>query len=532
MHQAPLSYSRYRSPKRGGNYRGGSSKIGDRSKIFFDKRWREEDKLELGEQHLLAAPMYSSALCTTRLRRRAALILPLAIAAVCAAGCASVSDSWKSIHAARLFHRHGVKFADGEGPISNPQGHAIIASLEQATGSTDILHRHLAFEQAITGSSLIVGNKVTLLENGADTYRAMFNAIEGADDNINLETYEFDDDPIGQEFADALIAKQRAGIQVNVIYDSFGSLGTPESFFHRMRESGIRVLQFNPLSPMARRFHWSAAHRDHRKLLVVDGKIAIMGGINISNVYSSSPGSGHVERERGKQVDLGSWRDTDIEIQGPAVAECQKLFIAHWNGQKGRPLSPRHYFVTVQPQGNQIVRIIGFSPGELSVIYVTLLSAINNSESNVCITDAYFAPDHKMLEAMESASRRGVDVRLLLPGSPDTFLIGAAARSHYSDLLESGVKIYEWKGRMLHAKTATIDHVWSTVGSSNLDWWSIARNDEINATILSVGFGAQMDRMFDTDLDNAVRIEPRQWESRSLWERMKEAFARIIQPFL
>jgi cardiolipin synthase A/B len=463
--------------------------------------------------------------------RRLRLIF-LVLLAVYLCGCSPVADSPDSISAAIADTRHKhLKFADAEGPLSNTEGRLLIARLEKTSGKTDLLQRHLAFEQAITGSSLIVGNKVTLLENGADTYRAMFSAIEGADDNINLESYEFIDDPIGQEFADALIAKQRAGVQVNVIYDSFGSWNTPAAFFQRMRDSGIRVLQFDPLSPAARRFHWATAHRDHRKLMIIDGRTAILGGINLSDVYSSSPSFESDKRESNK-ADLGSWRDTDIEIEGPAVAECQNLFIEHWISQRGRPLSPRRYFAPLSEQGNDIVRIIGFAPGKLSLIYITLISAINNAERNVYITDAYFAPDARMLNAMESAARRGVDVKLLVPGANTSSLVEAAARSHYMNLLNAGVKVYEWRGKMLHAKTATVDHVWSTVGSSNLDWWSIVRNDEINATILSAGFGQEMDRMFARDLQNATEIDAKQWKSRSIFERIYESFGRMIQPML
>src|SRR5215472_11015159 len=469
--------------------------------------------------------------CAGSARRLRLIFLVLLAAYLC--GCSSVADSPDSVSAALAGARHKhLKFTDAQGPLSNVQGRVLIARLEKTSGKTDILQRHLVFEQAITGSPLIVGNKVTLLENGADTYRAMFSAIESADNNINLETYEFLDDPIGQEFADALIAKQRAGVQVNVIYDSFGSWSTPAVFFQRMRDNGIRVLQFDPLSP-ARRFHWATAHRDHRKLMIIDGRTAILGGINLSDVYSSSPTSKGPTRESNKPVaDLGSWRDTDIEIAGPAVAECQKLFIEHWMSQRGRPLSPRRYFAPLSQQGNDIVRIIGFAPGELSLIYVTLISAINNAETNVYITDAFFAPDAKMLDAMESAARRGVDVKLLVPGANTSSLVEAAGRSHYLNLLNAGVKVYEWRGNMLHAKTATVDHVWSTVGSSNLDWWSIARNDEVNATIVSDGFGREMDRMFYRDLQNATEIDPGEWKLRSFFQRIWEYFARTIQPML
>src|SRR5262249_770838 len=264
-----------------------------------------------------------------------------------------------------------------------------------------------------------------------------------------------------------------------------------------------------------------------------DGRTAILGGVNLSDVYSSSPSSEGANKERNKvQADLGSWRDTDIEIEGPAVAECQKLFIEHWTSHQARPLSPRPYFAALSERGTDIVRIIGFTPGELSLIYVNLISAINNAEKNVYITDAYFAPDAKMLDAMESAAHRGVDVKLLVPGANTSSLVEAAGRSHYLNLLNAGVKVYEWRGNMLHAKTATVDHLWSTVGSSHLDWWSISRNDEVAATILSEGFGQEMDRMFSRDLGNATEIDPEQWKSRSSFERIYESFARMIQRML
>lgn len=454
------------------------------------------------------------------------------VAAIWACGCTFFAGQLHSIRATQRL-RKPIAFADAQGPISNAEGKAIIADLEQAVGPTDVLKRHLVFEQAINGGPLLVGNKVILLENGTGTYRAMFQAIEGADDTINLETYEFADDPIGGEVAEALIARRRAGVRVNVIYDSFGSLSTPEAFFDRMRQNGIEVVQFNPLSPIARRLHWPATHRDHRKLMVVDGKIAILGGINITDVYSSSIGSGSfVKTGWKKRADMGSWRDTDIQIEGPAVAECQRLFMEHWAAYNGPPLGSGGYFVPAKEEGDEIVRIIAFSPGRPSLIYITLVSAISNAETNVYMTDAYFAPERRMLDAMEGAARRGVDVRLLLPGTSTSTLVGAAARAHYSELMEAGVKIYEWKGRMLHAKTATVDHVWSTVGSSNLDWWSIVRNDEINATILSPVFGGEMDRMFDADLKNSTSMDPVQWQNRPLMERLKESFAHAIEPLL
>ncbi len=433
------------------------------------------------------------------------------------------------MHERRLYRRH-FKVVSSQGPLSASESKQIIKNLEARSGTTDILTRHLAFEQAISGSPLMLGNQVTLLENGAETYRAMFGAIEGATHNINLETYIFESDKIGDRFANALIAKQQQGVQVNIIYDGFGSILTRGSFFKRMRESGIHLVEFDPINPFAAGFRWAPLHRDHRKLLVVDGKIAITGGINISAVYSSRP---HRSTSRNPSADvLHSWRDTDVQVEGPAVSEFQELFVTNWRNQGGAPLKVEEYFPALDNKGDEIVRVLGSVPQDFSTIYVTLISAIRNAETNVWITDAYFAPDSQMLESLEGAARRGVDVRLLLPGSTDQPLIGPAARAHFSELLDAGVKIYLWQGEMLHAKTATIDGVWSTVGSSNLDWWSIARNDEINTVVLSVRFGTQMNESFMRDLKNSEQIDASVWEKRSALERIDEAIARSLEPML
>ena len=464
-----------------------------------------------------------------RALRFSQILILLIVGLVGLCGCGTIPDALSAIHSPH-FYRKTPKFVGAGGPLPKATGQVIVSRLERNAGDTDILTRHLGFEQAFTGSPLIVGNKVTLLENGPDTYKAMFAAIEGASDNINIETYTFEEDPVGEKFAETLIAKQRAGVQVNIIFDDYGSKKTSRDFFERMRSSGIRALTFNPINPTKRRFHlFSTNHRDHRKLMVVDGKIAFLGGVNISDVYSSGS-SGSKSKSDGN---LEGWRDTDIEIEGPAVAECQKLFLDTWQRQGARhPLAARNYFPPLQRSGHEIVRVIGSVPNESSLIYVTLISAIHNAESKVYMTDAYFAPDSQVLQEMEATARRGVDVRLLVPGTADERFVVSAARSHYSQLLDAGVKVYEWRGEMLHAKTATIDDVWSMVGSSNLDWWSIARNDEISATILSVSFGHTMDAMFDQDLKSSEQIDREQWKSRSIIERIQEGFARVLQPLL
>lgn len=426
------------------------------------------------------------------------------------------------------------------GPLSPEQSKAVLARLAARAPDTGIFDRHLAIEEAVVGSPLTVGNQATLLQDGPATYSAMFAAIEAARDHINLETYILDDDEVGRRFADALIAKQKKGVQVNVIHDSVGTLFTPKEFFKRMTDAGIKVLEFNPVNPKNARKGWDINQRDHRKLLIVDGKVAFLGGINISSVYSSgsfsrSGGSGS-SGSSGRPApgkDGKAWRDTHVRLQGPVVAEYQRLFLGTWAKQKGEPLPERQYFPPLQHVGNQIVRAIGSSPDEpYSLIYATLLSAIGAAETSVHITMAYFAPDPQFLAALESAARRGVDVTLILPSQTDSWLIFHAGRRFYTSLLKAGVKIYERRGVILHSKTAVIDGVWATVGSTNLDWRSFLHNDELNAVVLGGEFSQQMEAVFTKDLEASQPVTLKQWKRRPLQDRMKETFASIWEYWL
>ena len=333
----------------------------------------------------------------------------LAVIVAFLSSCGTIPDADAVLHTNPLYFV-APSFVGPEGPLTARQAQRLITRLNQHQKTpSDILQRHLAIEQALSNVPLVLGNKVTLLENGTATYDAMLAAIRGARDTINLQMFIISDGPVGQMFANSLIERQRHGVQVSLMYDSLGSLSTPVSFFERLRQNGIAVLQYRPVNPLEATFLWTFSHRNHRKMLIVDGRIAFTGGINISEVYASGP-SGSERREPPAY-----WRDTDIEVEGPAVAEFQHLFISEWNYQKGPPLSSRDYFPKIERQGNQIVRVIGSVPQRFNPIYVTLISAINNSQTNVYITDAYFAPDHQMLHALQQAARRGVDVRLLVP---------------------------------------------------------------------------------------------------------------------
>lgn len=423
-----------------------------------------------------------------------------------------------------------LQFEGARGPLSAQESKAILSRLQSRGQETSIFDRHLALEEAVTGSPLITGNKVVLLQDGPATYQHMFAAIRNAKNHINLETYIIEDDEVGNRFADALIEKQAQGTAVNLIYDSVGSINTPRSFFQRLTDSGISVLEFNPINPLTAKKGWDVNQRDHRKLLIVDGQTAFLGGINISSVYSGGSFS-----RRSKQRPAGDqpWRDTHLQVEGPVVGEFQKLFLATWEKQKGAALADRAFFPKPVNKGNEVMRAIGSSPDEpYSLIYATLLSAINSAETAVYLTNAYFVPDPQLLAALKAAVQRGVDVRIILPGNTDSWLVFHAGRAHYAELLHAGVRIYERRDALLHSKTALIDGVWSTVGSTNLDWRSFLHNDEVNAVILGQAFGAQMQAVFDADLAASELITPAQWERRSLSNRLKETAARLWEYWL
>lgn len=423
-----------------------------------------------------------------------------------------------------------VQLAGAHGPLSPAQSKAILERLERGGKDSHIFDRHLAVESSITGSPLVVGNKVLLLQDGPTTYQRMFTAIRDAADHINMETYIIEDDDVGNRFADLLIEKQGQGVAVNLIYDSVGSINTPATFFKRLADGGISLLEFNPVNPLTAGKDWEVNQRDHRKLLIVDGATAFVGGINISSVYS---GGSFSRQSRQRPTGALPWRDTHLQMEGPVVAEFQKQFLATWSKQNGAPLPANEYFPPLAPKGTEVVRAIASSPDEpYSLIYATLISAINSAESSVYVTNAYFVPDPQLLTALKDAVRRGVDVKILLPSKTDSWLVFHAGRAYYAELMAAGVQIYERRDALLHSKTALIDGVWSTVGSTNLDWRSFLHNDEINAVILGQGFGAQMLASFEADLTRSNRLEIDTWQQRPLSDRLKETFARMWEYWL
>jgi cardiolipin synthase A/B len=415
------------------------------------------------------------------------------------------------------------------GPLPKARAEAVLARLRARGG--DLLDRHLALEEEIAGTPLTLGNAARLLNDGPETYAAIEEAIRAARDHVNVEFYIIEDDEVGQWFADLLLRKAAEGVAVSLIYDSVGCIGTPRAYFDRLREGGVRVLEYNPVNPARARGAWRVNNRNHRKVVIVDGTIGFTGGINISEVYSSGSTPGARSRDEARR---SGWRDSKVRIEGPAVADMQRVFLDAWARQSGEALPARNWYpAQTSMRGRHPVRIMASGPGdEFPAIYGSLLSAIAHSDKTVHITMAYFVPDPQTLEVLKDAARRGVDVRLVLPSQSDLWIVFHAGRSHYAELLEAGVRIHERQEALLHAKTIVIDGVWSTVGSSNIDWRSFLHNYELNAVILGPEFGRQMESAFERDLAKSVAIESEAWARRSVRHRVLELFGRMWEYWL
>lgn len=365
--------------------------------------------------------------------------------------------------------------------------------------------------EPVAYATLEVGaHRLSLLRNGDQTYPSMLEAIASARSFICLETYIFRADRTGTRVAEALMERARAGVEVNLILDAWGS-PLPAGFLRKLREAGVRILLYNPV-----RISWRAVQtrfarfwrRDHRKILVVDGRVGFTGGLNVGDDYASEAMGGW------------GWRDTHLRIEGPAVSELLYVFLRTWRGEGGAPIDEGRY----RNEGRRPdpkVRVLAsdLRRGRL-MIRDAYLDAVDSAKRRLWITSAYFLPSGKLVRALKAAARRGVDVRLLLAGTTDIPPARYAAQSFYTRLLKAGVRIFEWSGTVLHAKTALADRHWATVGSTNLDTMSMRMNLEVNAIVEDEQFNAVLARLFEEDLEQCIEVEWRWFRYRPLLDRV------------
>ena len=375
--------------------------------------------------------------------------------------------------------------------------------------------------ERIFGVRFSLSTRVQLLWKGKESFETLFGAVKEAERLICLQFYIFKNDETGKQLAHLLREKSWQGVKVYLLYDHFGSLGTPRGFWKEMKLAGIQISASHPFK-WARPFHY--VHRDHRKLIVIDSKKAFTGGLNIANEYSGF----HLRRRRRE------WRDTGVMLEGPIVKELLNTFKKSWYTWRGEKIEVEGNDEAIAPrrqrgdltlhgaEGIPTLPVFVYSARGRQRMRGLLRYSMNEARRVIFLTTAYFIPSRRIITALEKAVRRGVDVRLLVPGKSDVAAASHAGRAFFARLLRAGVKLYIYEGEMLHAKTYLFDGSWSIIGSTNLDYQSLMYNDEGNVGILDSGFGSRMIKIFEEDLKNATVIEEETWSGRPLMDKVKE----------
>jgi cardiolipin synthase len=392
--------------------------------------------------------------------------------------------------------------------------------------SPGIPNRLLARYYLPRSHSVLQGNACTLLRDGVEAYPAMLEAIRNARRYIRLETYMFISDAVGELFGQALAEAAERGVHVKVLYDAVGSWTSRRGFFESLRQRGVDIRPFKPFS-LSRGLRY-LLRRDHRKILVADGEVAFVGGVNISAHWAP------VGQHKG-----AGWRDDVLRVEGPAVHELERCFLATWRmafqDRVGRLRHRLHWL-------RRLRRLRGPVPHKGSVcltvlssrrsIHRTYLHAIARARRSVLIAAAYFVPDRRMMAALREAAQRGVEVSLLLNGRSDHPFLERCSHAFYERLLGAGVRIFEWQRGVLHAKTAVVDGVWGTLGSFNLERLSMAFNHEVNAVFADPQLGRMLEDSFRSDCGSCREVRLEEFRRRPLWQKVLERVLYVFRKVL
>jgi cardiolipin synthase A/B len=365
---------------------------------------------------------------------------------------------------------------------------------------------------AYTGAAVVPGNRVEILLNGEEIFPAKLGLIRGARKTITYAQYVFEEGEPADDMAQALAERCRAGVKVHVLVDAVGALLMPPAYRQTMTEAGCEVASYRPLTP------WTidrVNHRNHRRILVVDGRAGVTGGSGTSGKWS---GNGRQE---------GYWRDTDMLVEGPVVEQLQGAFAENWLEATGVALGGPDYFPRpVERSGPVAAQVVRSSPAGGSVaMYTMFLLAMASARRSIHITNPYFVPDDRMINTLALAAERGVRVVILLPGAIDHNLVRQASRSQLGRLLRHGVEIYEYRAALLHAKTMVIDSTWVTVGSTNLDRRSFELNEELNLVVYNAEVARKLERVFGADIEQSRRVTYEDWRRRGFLARMLETLS-------
>ena len=367
----------------------------------------------------------------------------------------------------------------------------------------------------LLGPPIIEGNKVEVLLNGDAIFKSMLDAIKGAQHTITFETYIYWSESIGKEFADALMERAQAGVEVHVMLDFIGSIKMDAASLERMEKAGVKLERFH--KPV----WWKLTklnNRTHRKVLVVDGKIGFTGGVGIADQW------------RGNGQDKEHWRDSHFRVEGPVVGQMQAVFADNWTKATGTVLDGAHYFPALTAQGSHRAQMFSSSPsgGSESMLLMYLMS-ITAAKSTIHLSSSYFVPDELSIKALVAAAKRGVKIRIITPGDNiDSDIVRAASRALWGDLLKAGIEIAEYQPTMYHVKALVVDSLMVSVGSTNFDNRSFSLNDEANLNVIDAAFAAQQVAIFDADWKKAKVITYAAWENRPALEKAYSYLASFV----
>jgi cardiolipin synthase A/B len=383
-------------------------------------------------------------------------------------------------------------------------------------GSLDSPH-FLYMLEALTDAKLNRRTALEVFTNGDSFYQAELGAIRAAQKSINLEAYIFQSGDIAHQFVDALTQKAQAGVKVNVVLDALGSVGTPESYFKGLRDAGGKVAWYNSASfSRLPRFN----NRSHREVIVVDGKIAFVGGAGIADQWFLN------EKKKLR------WRDTMVRVEGDAVPNLQATFCENWLESAGEVLTGEEYFLIYELETESAVLVINSTPsaGGASRARILFQLLLASAQQSIYITTPYFLPDHSLLRELIRARKRGVDVKIVTPGAKsDHMLTRSSSRRSYGSLLRAGIRIFEYQPAMIHAKILMVDGCWGVVGSTNFDNRSFGINDEVNLAAFSREFTQRLEQDFSRDIANSREITLDAWRKRPFFERGPELLGWITE---
>jgi cardiolipin synthase A/B len=368
---------------------------------------------------------------------------------------------------------------------------------------------------------MVRGNRVEILLNGEEIFPAMLKAIASARKSITYAQYLYKGGTIAREFAEAFAERCRAGVEVKLLIDSHGGGDMPKDIPELWKRSGCDLKWFRRIKMLQFITPWELLdynYRNHRRVLVIDGKIGFTGGNGVSDAWT---GDGRTR---------GHWRDTDVRVEGPVVRQLQSAFVESWRETTGSVLGGKKYFPQLEGTGTVDAQIVKSSPlaGSFDT-YLMFLMSIAAAQKSIYITNPYFLPGDRLTDALVAAASRGVEVLLLTPGKLDWSLVHRASRHDFGPLLRGGVRIFEYQTALMHAKTMVVDGLLATVGSTNLDNRSFALNEEVNFVARDQGIARQLEKVFKDDLEHSREINYQEWKSRPLIEKMLELFTIPIE---